>query len=358
MKILLIALSGVGDALMFSPALTLLRKKYPHAQIDLLAMFRGVEELYARNDDVDKVIFYDFLNLNPLSALWLVLKLRRPHYDISINVYPANRWHYNVISFLIGAKKRLGHTYNHVNGRSLNFLNNIRIHEDDRKHNVEENVCLVELLGVPPTEVLPSLKVVLNDHDKGMAEQWIATNGLMGGEFFVGFHAGSSALKNHAKRRWSPDKFAQLGKLLGNDHHATVLLFGGPEEYELNLSINRMMGGTAIIVKVPTLMTSVALMKKCSVFVVNDSALMHIAAGLQLPVVTVFAYTNPTYVHPWNTNYILVRRDLECSPCFYYSPRPARCIWKEDQFRCITQIEVNEVASAVKKIIHDTSPFI
>ena len=99
-------------------------------------------------------------------------------------------------------------------------------------------------------------------------------------------------------------------------------------------------------------MSSIALMKRCALFVVNDSGLMHIAAGLQLPVVTIFAYTNPKYVYPWKTQYHMVRHELECSPCFYYSPKPATCVWKEDRFRCITHIDVQEVLAAVDGMIN------
>jgi len=40
MKILILALSGIGDALMFTPALKLLRQSLPSAQIDALIMFK------------------------------------------------------------------------------------------------------------------------------------------------------------------------------------------------------------------------------------------------------------------------------------------------------------------------------
>ncbi|MBU1422564.1 MAG: glycosyltransferase family 9 protein, partial [Bacteroidetes bacterium] len=162
-KILVIALSGIGDALMFTPALKLLKQKYPDADIHLLSMFKGVEELYKRNADIGKIYFWDFLKSNLLSSLLFVLKLRHNNYDISINVYPANRWHYNLISFIIGAKKRLGHDYNHLNFRSLNFLNNIRIREDDLRHNVEENVRLTSLIGVGNPDKIPLLQIHLTE---------------------------------------------------------------------------------------------------------------------------------------------------------------------------------------------------
>ena len=350
MKILIIALSGIGDALMFSPALRLLRQRYPDAQIDLLSMFRGVQELYERNQDINDVHHWDFLHRWPLSSLVFLLRLRRRRYDATISVYPQNRWPYNLISFIIGAGKRLGHDYQHVNTRSLNFLNNLRIHEEYRQHNVEQNAKLLEFMDVQLPEELPPLQITLKKEDQAEAIRWLQSQGIECSRKLVGFHAGSALFKKHIHKRWAPEKFAALGHKLMSERGAVVLLFGGPEEYTLNENINRLMEGRGLVVKVPSLSTGAALIERCNVMVCNDAGLMHVASALHVPVISIFAYTNPLGLYPWKTPHRVVRHDLECSPCFYYSPRPVQCIWKEDQFRCITHIEVEEVWQAVMEL--------
>lgn len=358
-RIVVLALSGIGDALMFSPALELLHRRHPGTQIDLVTMFRAVDELYRRNSLVRNVFFHDFLHARPASSIRFLLGLRRRRYDVSINVYPSNRWHYNLVSLLIGARKRLGHDYNHANFRSLNFLNSVRVHEDDRRHNVEENILLVGRLGEETGGAAtngsepPGMTVVLTADDRDSAAAWIAAQKIDPRSLLIGVHAGSSPVKNHDRRRWAPEKFAQLASRLSVENNATVLLFGGPDEAALNRQISGLAGGRALCVEVPALMTSAAIMKRCSVFVSNDSGLMHLAAGLRIPTVAIFAYTNPRYVSPWRTPSIVVRRDLECSPCFIYSPRPARCLLTSNQFRCITEITVEEVYASVMKLIRD-----
>jgi len=44
MKILVNALSGIGDALMFTPALKLLKEAYPDSEIHALVMFKAVKD--------------------------------------------------------------------------------------------------------------------------------------------------------------------------------------------------------------------------------------------------------------------------------------------------------------------------
>jgi len=60
MKILVVALSGIGDALMFTPALRILRYKLPDAEIDALVMYNGVREIYRTNPNLNKTIHFNF----------------------------------------------------------------------------------------------------------------------------------------------------------------------------------------------------------------------------------------------------------------------------------------------------------
>ena len=350
-NILIVSFSGIGDAVMFSPALHLLKTSFPEAHIDLLCMFKGVEEIYQRNKEIQTIYRRDFLHLPLLSSLRFVLSLRK-RYDVSISVYPANRWEYNVINFLIGAKLRLGHEYNHCNFASLYFLNNKRVKENDALHNVIENIELVKLLPTFPAEEISPLSIQCTQEDRASAQEWLQRNGISESPLLVGFHAGSAEFKNQLRRRWAPEKYSALGLWLKEKYGAAILLFGGPDELELNRKINAGMNGNGHIVQT-SFMTTAALIGRCRFFLCNDTGLMHVAAGLQVPIVAIFAFTNPAYVYPWKTRYTIIRHEMECSPCFYYSPRYANCRWKEDQFRCITHIEVEEVKVAVETMLKE-----
>ena len=124
MKILILALSGIGDALMFTPALKLLQQSNPTAQIDALVMFKGTKEIYENNPNFNKVIHFDFLKEGAINSLKFILGLRNK-YDATINVYPSNRKEYNIISFLIGAKQRAAVDYLRMNTQNLSWLNNV-----------------------------------------------------------------------------------------------------------------------------------------------------------------------------------------------------------------------------------------
>ena len=352
MKILVFALSGIGDALMFTPALSKLKSIYPEARIDAMVMFNGNKELYKNLPQIHKVIFINFLKQNPLKSFWQVIRLRGK-YDISINIYPSNRKEYNIISFLVGAKKRAAIKYLRVDKKEFGFLNNIRINEDDKLHNVTENLNIVAKLAGTNISETPSLKFPLTKKELEFAEKYLEDISIGGNDLVIGFHAGCATLKNHINRRWAPDKFADLAKSLIEINNAKILLFGGPDEIELNNTISQLVNLENLkIVKTNTLPESVSLMKRCNVFVTNDSALMHIASALKLKVVAIIGPTNTNYIAPWQTEHKIVSLNLDCAPCFYYSPKPLTCTRKDVKYKCVKEIQVQQVYEAVTSFLN------
>jgi len=355
-KILVFALSGIGDALMFSPTISLIRKYYPDAEIDLLCMFKGVKEIYEHNPKLNRIIYFNFMKEGFFKSLFFLFKLRKK-YDISFNVYPSNRKEYNIISFIVGARERYAVQYLRMDFLNLGFLNNFRIIENDFLHNVEENLNLGRLFlanqNIPVEEDDFSLEIYFDDETLKSGDDWQKQNKILSDDFVIGFHAGCATLKNHIKRRWEPEKFAELGNNLIEKYRAKILLFGGPDEYELNEKINSMLSNRAIIVKTNSLLQTASIMKRCNLFITNDSALMHIASALKLNVVAIFGPTNTNYVHPYKTNYQIARLSLDCQPCFYYSPKPLTCSRKDVQFKCIKELTVDIVENQVNKMISE-----
>jgi heptosyltransferase-2 len=352
MKILINALSGNGDALMFSPALRILKEKFPASEIDMLVMFRSVKEMYENNPFLKQIFYVDFLKQPKFKSLSEVRKIAKREYDYSINVYPANRAEYNILNALLGAKTKIAHHYNHTNAGRLEFLNDVLINEVKDRHNVLQNLDLVKSL---------SKNEEVKDEDAGKMEIFISEKLMQDADAFikkvnpenkmlVGFHPGSSLLKNHIHKRWDKKKYAETGNILMNEHNAKILLFGN--EFELNNEINSFMDNKAVIASTADFMDSIARMNHCKLFISNDTAFMHSAAALNIPVIGIFAYTNSKELYPWKTDNVVVRKDLACSPCFYNSPKPASCIFNgEEEFKCMKNIEVDEVLKAAADLI-------
>ena len=349
MKILINALSGNGDALMFSPSLKLLKEKIPGAEIDMLVMFKSVKQMYSNSPYLNEIYFSNLLKQSKLKSLGEINTIRRKRYNVSINVYPANRYEYNVLNYRLGAKKRIAHHYTHTNSSRMEFLNTDLVNEIPDRHNVLQNLDLIKLLVPVSDSSAGGLEIFLNEEDVSKADQW-GSEINPEGKMLVGFHAGSSTMKNHIHKRWDADRYAEVGTRLMKEHNAKILLFG--IEHDVNDYINEKLNGQAVIASTPDYMDSMARLPLCSLFISNDTAFMHSAAAFKIPTVAIFGYTNYLELYPWQTPHFIVRRQLPCSPCFYNSPKPVECIWTgEDEFKCIRQISVGEVMNACHKLL-------
>ena len=355
-KILLLALPGIGDALLATPMIELLRRDRPDAEIHAVVMFAATREMFEHDPSIDKVYYYDFIGGRKAGALKMISDLRKMRFDLSINIYPQNRREYNLIAYLIGARRRIGVRYRRRDHQNLNWLSTETILEDDTLHCVEENVRLLTLLGIHhelKEESLPALRLNVADSHFAFADEWYKSHELDERELLIGFHAGTALFKNHIRRRWAPEKFAELATKLTNEMGARVLLFGGPDDVEANKIILDRAMESVIPVETKSILDSVAVMQRLKFFVSNDSSLMHIAGALKLPTVAIFGPTNETYVHPWKTQYRIVHTGIECRPCFVYSPKPLTCYRTDpaEHFLCIRAIEVDAIFSAVKKML-------
>ncbi|MEO8513596.1 MAG: glycosyltransferase family 9 protein [Ignavibacteria bacterium] len=352
MRILINALSGIGDALMFSPALALLKKHSPESTIDIAVMFKPVEDLFKNNPHVNKVYFIDFLKQSKFKSLKQTLALKKNNYDASLNVYPSNRREYNLVQYLEGAKAKIATRYNHYSRSNLDFMNSTLINEVTDRHNVIENFELVKAIfpNIQESE-LGGLEIYLRPDDEQFARKYFDENGLAG-ELIIGFHAGSATFKGHINKRWSAVKYAALAKRLVEMYNVRILLFG--TEKDVNEKIQTIGGRNILIPETGNLMQSLALIEKCNMFVSNDSALMHLAAGLGIPQVAIFAYTNYKELYPWQNRHIIVRTELDCSPCFFNSPKPVHCIYNgQDRYKCIKLVSVADVMGACEVLIEE-----
>ena len=357
-RILILALSGIGDALMFTPALRLLRDTYPDTQIDVLTMFKGIEDIFSANPDISNVLYWNFLKESPIKSLKFIFSIRGT-YSHTITAFPANRFHYAIVARLIGSKKRIGHRYIHDSVTQLNALNNILLDERNELHNCEENIRIASTLGAKIPETLPPMSLHITKEDQDYAVKWLANHDFVQDSSLLGIHAGSAIVKNQINKRWNPEHYAELCAKASSDLGMNILLFGGPEEQSLNEQISTMIRNghpTAKIeiVQASTLTKSLAIMNHCKAFISNDSGLMHCAAALQLPMIAIFGYTSHVHTAPWNNpNAVVARRNLSCSPCFYFSPKPASCQFEgtANAFTCIRDISPMDIFHSLKQII-------
>lgn len=359
-KVIVFCLPGIGDAILFTPALAALRRALPEAQITVITMFRGTADILFTNPDVNEVRQFDFFNAGRWAGLRYVWKLRQEGFDLSLMPFPSNRLEYNLVNRLVGRRWRAAHRYRYQSWVNLWFVNNICVREDERRHNVEENLCLVEAvcerLGLAaPIPAQPQLKLALTTADNAYGERFLRERNLDPRTILFGLHTYSSTFKNMNRKCWDKDQFVALIRQLSQVHpDARFLIFSGPSDEAVNQYIMQDAPGGVVLVREPNLRQALAVLKRCRLFISNDSAIMHLAAALDVPVVALFGPTNWQRLRPWNQAHAIVRRDLPCMPCFQYSSRPLRCVANLN-YACMREILVEEVFETVERLLRETA---
>lgn len=345
MNVLLLPLYGLGDTLMTTPALEILKKSL-NVNVTYLCMFKVNFEILKNNPFIDNLVFFPFMEKNKFDVLKFLLSLRRK-FNYSINFYPSNRWQYNFLSWFIGADYRIGHRYIKRDLRELNFLKNLSLKENKDLHNVEENVRLLKFLGIQTNEI-PPVKVYLTEEEKDFGREFVSYASKK--EIKIGIHTGTSSFKGHIKRRWEKDKFLEL---INSFPEFDFFIFGThEEEIENSFIFEQAKHKNVILVHDKPIREVAAIIRQTNLFISNDSGIMHLASSVGIPIVAIFGPTNPKWVKPWGVKNKVVRVNLPCSPCFYYSPKPLKCKNKIE-FQCLKDIDVSMVKKAVDELISE-----
>ncbi len=331
-RILIVKPSSLGDIIHSLPVLWLLRKQYPDAHIGWVV----------------KEIWKNILTGNPLLDEVIVLKkgihgffsaiidIRRMRYDTVIDLQGLFRS--GIISILSGVKERIGFS----NARELaHMFYNTKIavprevmHAVDR-YLLSISVQVRDDIGHRG----PHFPLYIDIDDAEWAREFLVKNNLINVKPVIAINPSA----RWEKKRWSTTAYAALITRLIQELKAGIIILGSKEDIPVAEEISPLVRGKhAVATGMTSLKTLSALLARVDLLVTNDSGPMHIAAALGTPVVALFGPTDPRLTGPYGNGHIVIRKDMECSPCLR---RP--CV--HGRPLCMEAITVEEVAEAVKQ---------
>jgi heptosyltransferase II len=307
MKLLVISLAGIGDTLFATPLIHELRLNQPTAEIDVLVLWPGARDILEGNPHVNAVHQKNLIRAGQSESFRFLWNLRQRHYDATINTMPQSRVQYRIAARLIGAPLRLSHSYPHL-GWLTPLLVNRTTAPDYGKHCVDNNLALLPFLGLAPKLGQHGYELFLTAAEQEWAEAYLARERVPAGRL-LGIHVGSGGTKNLALRRWPLASYRDLIRQLNHSHpDVGVLLFGGPEEEkdhaQLLAEVDR---AKTFVPPTRNLRQAAALVGRCRLFLSVDTALMHLAAAMNVPAQIVIE--TPTWnktVEPYGRPFVLV----------------------------------------------------
>lgn len=332
-NILVRAVNWIGDAVMTTPALIAVRETYPKARITLLAN-PMVGQLLQVHPAIDRVLVFDRKGEhNGLAGrLRLARQLKCEKFDLAI-VLP-NSFDSALIPWLARIPQRWGKA---SDGRSL--LLTRRFHEPaapSDRHEVQYYCDLLRSFGLSSPQSKPLLATTPQEDDEAAA--LFALHGIPAEAMLLGINAGASF---GSAKRWYPERFGEVADRLATEWDARIILFGGPDEVGIVTEIEQTLQGQCLNLAGKTSVRQLmALIKRCSFFVTNDSGPMHIAAAFGVPLVAVFGPTDHVGTAPCSGKAVIVRQSVDCAPC-----KLRVC---PTDHRCMTAVSSNDVVQAAQ----------
>ncbi len=352
-RILLIRLDLIGDLVLSLTVVRALKRTYPEAEIDLLAIPTSAK--VAENDpNLTQIITYDpnvwrrpkalIQPKNWSEAKSLLRRLRTRHYDLAVSVYAE--WA-AVLAVLSGAKRRVGFGAEGYPGFMTDSVPGgvpgRRRHWSplDDKHEVDYCLELARAASatITPDDRIPHLDVDAQSRQE--IEQLLRKEGVQQDKPLIACHVSSN---NGQSKRWPIPYWSTLLDRLMREEDAQVVLTGAPVDLPIIEGVTARMREHPINLAGKTSLPQLAaLLQRATLIISGDSGPIHMATALGVPIIGIYGPTNPSLGGPVSPNATVLRSHIWCSPC-YNAIDPADCRFHTTQcMKNITPTQVLEV---------------
>ncbi len=346
-NILVNALVNLGDVVLTTSAIALLRRAYPEARITMLVR-PVVREAVEDNPLIDEVILFDYKHgKGTFSAMRdMVRELRSRHFDLSLSfdrkLRPA------LLAFLARIPERVGpsRVFSPKPSRvTWLYTKTIPItHDLDKTLQAETYQAIVRGLTGLEDHAVPVFPASLPENER-KAEELLAK--LPKADKIIGLCVkGTFPLKT-----WPKEYFAETVQSLAKAHDAVFYIIGAPGDRPYADEVMEAMGKDVRVENFcgeTRLRDLPALLKRSDLFLTVDTGATHIAATTGIPMVVLYGCTPVARWKPINEHAIALSSKEPCCPCTY---RAEECP-SNPKPNCLYHITPREALEAVEKLLH------
>jgi heptosyltransferase III len=272
-RVAIIRLRSLGDCVLTTPALALLKQSRPDLEVGVVVEDR-FRDVFADNPDVDRI----------LPAHGATVGRFRPH--LAINFHGGVTSVGLMLAAASGLRAGFGHfrfqpVYNICIPRAQEILGPDILNTDRKVHTAEHLASAMFYLGVPQTEI-PGARLFARPLSRPRP------------------YAVLHPFASETPKTWPAENFLDLARRL-NDELWLEPVFIGAAHDDLSLFSAYPCFQGAPLEEVKSLLAGAAL------FVGNDSGPAHIAAAFERPVVVLWGASDLDNWHPWRTAHVVLK---------------------------------------------------
>lgn len=319
MQVLIVKLSSLGDILHALPAVHAMRKGLD-ARIDW-ATQSEYAELVGCFPDVERVIPVE--RRRPWRGGAKTLRrLRAKRYDLVVDLQGLLKS--ALISGLARGDRRLGPSFHREGSRW--FYHAVPALRDRSRHAVEQNLDVLDLLGLPRPEKM-IFPVAFPRYELRTGRPRI----------------GLAPVSRWPSKNWPEANFSELADMLHDRYGASIVLLGGASDRELCRRI-------AERCRVPPINLCGKLslpelggcIENLDLLVSNDSGPVHIAAALDRPCLVFYGPTAPGRTGPWGERHTVLIPKGDCTGCY-------RRVCRRKHGHCLETLSPGNVMDTIRR---------
>ena len=322
-KILLIRFSSIGDIVLTTPVIRCLKLQIPDIELHVLTK-SSYQNLLSCNPYINKVFGLkgDLKELLP--------ELKAEHYDFIVDL------HRNFRSLRVkNALRKPSATFPKLDFQKFLYTK-LKIGKLPDIHIVDRYFKAVEKLGVKNDA--QGLDFFFDEENTNlppeMPEKYAAI--VIGGQ--------------HSTKILPAEKVIEVCRALD----FPVVLVGGKEDADRGECISKALENNVLNACGRfSIAQSAMVLKRAEVVLANDTGMMHIAAALRKPIVSVWGNTVPEFgMYPYlptcpQCSCVVENKVLKCRPCHKLGYR--RC--PKGHFACMNTLDAKEIAEKMKELM-------
>ena len=335
-RILFVKLWGMGDMIMATPALQMLKARFPRAEFMLLGstaagqVLAGVEGVFVRQALIPGAALTASSPL-PYRAL---AEARAFQPDLGFLSTPLNHWRTAEAADRLGARWVVG-----ADESGIPAGITARVPVRPEMHMVERNVALARAVGCEGDP--PPMNLWLREDERRAARDWLARNAP--GRPRVVLHLGSTP--EFFQKVWPREYFSELGRRLSARGIRVILLEGPDEREAVRKTAAEIAPAPAVAGPELSLRQTFALLAETDLVIAGSSVFVHAAAAVGTTALAIAGPTPPAY-RPWSERGAEVVSPADCAPCH----QPGRPLVCRDP-RCMREISVEMVVAAAEGML-------
>jgi heptosyltransferase-3 len=344
-RILVYRCGAIGDTIVALPTINALRKHFPTASMYLMTQSNNdgkiwADKLLSGSNFFDGFLTYDCYDIKTISGIIDTAKKIKT-YNPDLVVYLANdknsgfRLLRDKLYFAFSANCRFIYSLS----SKVNFFGKLNSRSKIYPNEVSRLMDVLAQIDIEDRTV--EFKMPISVATASKVESYLKECHLAEGLDLVAV-CPSSKMES---KRWPVDRFGEIGRKLISRNNVNLIVIGGSHELEASKTLRDCwpVGRFAIAAGRFGIMESAEILRRCHLYVGNDTGAMHIAASVGTPCVAIFSSRDlPESWYPWGNQHSCIREQIACEGCFLES-----C----SSLDCMKSISVENVYSACSQIL-------